>query len=814
MLQDLRQGFRGLIRTPGFTAAAVLTLALGVGANTAIFQLIDAVALRSLPVTNPDELAEVKIIGGNGGFGVNFGPYGELTRPVWEELKRSQQAFSGMFAWSTPSVRIGPRENLHPASAIAVSGDFFRALGVQPLRGRLIEPQDETACPETVAVVSARFWQREMGGRELTADSRLIVNLQPVDVIGVAPPEFFGLAVGEQFDIALPLCRPAEMRRERFDIAVAGRLRPGWTIERASAHLNALSAAIFDATAPTEYSPASIARFKAFRLGAYPAASGVSALRSRYEDALRLLLAITALILLLACANLANLMLARGSARDREVAVRTAMGASRARVAREFLVESFLLGIAGAALAVVFARMLGRMILWALSTQGSSPTLILHTDSRVLLYAAGVAFATCLFFGIAPALRAARISPASATRSGGRGMTPGRERFSIQRSMVTVQIAISVVMLVAALLFVRSFRNLITFDSGIRQQDITIARLGFDPSTPPERFTPIRRELLADIKALPGVVEVGATSQVPLLGGSWSHGVHVADKEGSARFTWVSPGYFGTVGVPIVQGRDFTMQDTETSPRVAVVNREFIRQMIGSGNPLGQKLRTNPEPRYPSTVYEIVGIIPDTKYNTLQGQIPPMVFAPDSQHPSQGPGASLMIHSSVPSAVVVAAIREYLRRAHPGMIAEFSVFQAQIRDGLVRERLLAMLAGFFGLLAVLLAIIGLYGMISYGVSQRRPEIGVRIALGASRRNVIGLVMGEAGWLLLIGITIGSAISLVAGRGISTLLFGLQPNDLPTLAAACALLALIAAAASFVPARRASRIDPATMLRDA
>ena len=483
LMQDLRYAARILRRSPALTATAVLTLALGIGANTAVFQLINAVAMRSLPVSNPGELAEVRIAGGNKGFGITNGPYAQLTRPVWEELRAHQEAFSGVFAWGAREVRVGQGSDLHRASALAVSGEFFRVLGVKAFRGRLFEPSDEaSSCPSRQAVISYGYWQRELGGRELGRDTRLTVDLEPQEIIGVTPPGFFGLAVGESFDIAVPFCKPEQVRREVFDIAVMGRLRPDWTLTRASAHLDALSTGIFEAAAPTGYGTESIARFKKFRLAAYAGSSGVSWLRTQYDMPLQLLLAITGLVLLIACANLANLMLARATARQHEVAVRLALGASRATLLRQFFVESGVLAASGAVLGIGLAQILSRVLVRALSTADATPTLTMATDWRVLLFTAGLAMATCLVFGIAPALRAARILPASAMKSGGRSMTAGRERFPVQRLMVVTQIAVSLVLLVAALLFVRSFRNLITFDPGFRQQGITVGFFSFQRS--------------------------------------------------------------------------------------------------------------------------------------------------------------------------------------------------------------------------------------------------------------------------------------------------------------------------------------------
>jgi predicted permease len=398
-------------------------------------------------------------------------------------------------------------------------------------------------------------------------------------------------------------------------------------------------------------------------------------------------------------------------------------------------------------------------------------------------------------------------------KAGGRGMTGGRERFSLQRLMVVTQIAVSLVLLVGAFLFVRSFRNVMTFDPGMREGGITIAFIDFEQShVAPDHYWDFQRELLDEARSIPGIVGAATTTFPPLVGGNWSHFISVGSLEWWSRFAAVSPGYFQTMGIPLLRGRDFNQNDTATSQRVAVVNRTFVRQCLGGADPIGKTLRTKPEPNYPSTVYKIVGVIPDTQYNDLRSETPPMTFVPASQYPAFGPSCFMMIHSSLAPAVVIAGVRHRIAEEHPEMVMEFSDFQARIRDGLVRERLMAMLSGFFGLLAALLTMVGLYGVISYIVARRRNEIGIRMALGAQRGQVVGMVMREAGRMLAIGIVAGTVLSLVAGRAASSLLFGLKPYDPLTLTAAGALLAVIAALASFVPARRASRLDPLVALR--
>jgi predicted permease len=808
---DARFALRMLRKNPGFTAVAILTLALGIGANTAIFQLLDAVRLRALPVPNPQNLAEVRIAGGNHGFGLNQ-DHGELTRPLWEEIRDKQQVFSGTFAWSVNQRYVGKGADLRRFKGLWVSGDFFQVLGVQPWRGRLLMSQDEAACPVTHAVVSYGYWQDALGGRDLREGIKLFANNDLVEVVGVTPPNFFGMIVGDTFDIALPFCQPNEpLRRDVFELTVMGRLKPGWSVEHASAQMAVLSPELFESTVPPDRGPEAVKMYKDFRLAAYPADTGVSALRE-YDRSLWLLLGITGLVLLIACANLANLLLARTNARRPEIAMRLALGASRSRVFRQLLTESALLAATGAALGIAIAQSLGRVLVWEISTEGNPVNLQMATDWRVLLFVTGVTVLTCILFGSAPAWRAMRTEPLAAMKSGGR-TTAGRDRLSLQQFMVVTQIAISLVLLVGALLFVRSFRNLMTFDPGMRESGITAAFLGFWQSNiPKQRWQDFQRELLEEVQSTPGVVSAAITTNVPLSGSSWEHGLQIGSERGTSKFTWVSPDYFSTMAIPVIKGRGFTREDTASSPRVALVNNTFVHRFLPGANPIGQTLRTEAEPGYPSTVFEIVGVIADTRYSNLRNPTPPMAFVPIAQSPNPGPWAMLMIYSNTSTATVAAAAKLRIAEKHPDVIAEFFDFQTAIHDSLIEERLMATLSGFFGVLAGLLTMIGIYGVISYMVATRRNEIGIRMALGAGRSNVMAVVLRQMAVALGLGIGIGAFLALVATRGAGALLYGLQPNDPLTFAAAIALLILIALAGSLIPARRAAAVDPMVALR--
>ena len=811
-LRDIRYALRGFAKNPAFTAVAILTLALGIGANTAVFQLLDAVRLRSLPIQNPQELSELRIAGGNGGFGVNDGLYANFTLPMWKEIRRHHEPFSGVLAWRTNGVLLGKSSDAHQLRGLEVTGEFFNVLGITPWQGRLIQPQDETVCTPTVVVASYDFWKSQMGGQPITPKTTIVVQDSTVQVLGVTPPGFYGLSVGDSFDLAYPTCTPAQPRREWFQYSVMGRLKPGWTIARASAWLGSISPGLFDSTAPYDYSASEIKRYKSFRLAAYPAGSGVSMLREQYDKSLQLLLAITGLVLLIACANLANLMLARASTRQREIAIRMALGASRRRLLRQFLIESGLLALLGAALGVTLAQPLSRLLVASLATSQSHIVLSIVTDWRVLLFAAAVAALTCVVFGTFPALRGASADPISSLKAGERGVVGNRERFSVQRLMVITQIAVSMVLLVGALLFVRSYRNVATLDPGMRENGITMGLFGFTQNIMQENLASFKRNLVDLIRTVPGVQNAAGTTETPLTGGAWSHGFNIGSHDSSSRFTYISPTYFSTMNIPLVSGRNFTPADTMDSPFVLIVNQAFVRANFNGVDPIGQLVHVHPEPQYPARTYQVVGTIADTKYNDLHNDIEPQAFVPIDQLPvtAQQPWLQTMIASGDPA--VINDVHRAVATQYPNMVIQFSDFQQNIQDGLVGDRMMALLSGFFGLLAIILVAVGLYGVLSYLVTRRSNEIGIRIALGALPWQVIILVLRDTALMLLIGLFAGTGLALLATRAAGTLLFGLKPYDVATLVFAIALIAAIAILASWLPARKASHLDPVVALR--
>jgi predicted permease len=519
------------------------------------------------------------------------------------------------------------------------------------------------------------------------------------------------------------------------------------------------------------------------------------------------------LVLLIACANLANLMLVRATAREREMAVRLALGATRGRVLQQLLLESLVLAVSGSLLGIGLASLLTKTVVKMLSTERDPFYLATNIDWRILLFTGFVAGSACLLFGLVPALRSSRTEPGPVLKLGGRGMTAGRQKFSFQQTLVVSQIAFSLVLLAGALLFVRSFWNLMTLDPGFRETGILRAYLNFRRlDLPPERYETFKHELLEQIRSIPVVESAATSTHVPLDGGFFSLDVRAGSIEGSPKFTWVSPGYFRTMQIQFIGGRDFTDRDTTQSPPVAIVNETFARQYFGTANPLGKTIRTHAEPHYPENEYQIVGLVKDTKYGGLRDQIQPEAFVPAQQYPEKYYFTNAFIRFSSPPSVAISAVREKLGPLYPEMKIEYHLFQTEIQNGLVRERLMALLSGLFGALAALLAMIGLYGVISYIIAMRRNEIGIRMALGASRQAVVGIVLRQTLGLLALGVGIGLVLAIAATSGARTLLYGLQPGDPLSLIAAAVFLGVVALAASFWPAYRATRHDPMKALR--
>jgi predicted permease len=828
-MRDFTYAWRQLRKSPGFTLAAVLSLALGIGANTAIFQLIDAIRLKSLPVREAQELATISFAKGSLRSGHVSTRSGRFTSAQWDQLRLQQQGFRGLLAWSATRFNLSPGGEARYAEGQYVNGEFFSLLGVQPMIGRAFTAQDDnSACSSPGAVISHAFWQREFGGAANVLSRTLSLDGHTLPVIGVTGPQFFGVEVGRQYDVAVPLCVDRLFSedgigragpRHHWWLSIMGRFNPGWTLDRATAQLGGVSPAIMQATLPPVYRPDTAKKYLENKLQAEEGAIGVSGLRNQYKDALWILMATTGLVLLIACANLANLLLARASVREREIAVRLAIGASRARLIRQLLMESLLLAGAGAALGAGLATVLSRGMLAFISTTDTRFYLGMGLDWRTLGFTAGLAVLTCVLFGLTPALRATHLSPAAAIRSGSRSVTSGRQRVTLRRLLVAMQVALSVVLLTGSILFVRSLRNLLTTEAGFNPEGVLELNIDFvRANVPKERRLATQMDLRDRLAAIPGVAGIGQVGFTPISGSGWNDNVGPDDTPAATSgkmsyFNYAGPGYFRTMGTALIAGRDFDDRDRVGSPRVAIVNEMFAKKFFGGVNPVGHTFRLEAPAGKPEQLFQIVGLVKNTKYYDLNEQFLPVGWFPPAQDERPDASATFVVRLRGGSAEFSNSAKAAIAQVSPSIGVKFGSMSDQVRDSLLRERLMATLSGAFAGLAALLATLGLYSVIAYMVVRRRNEIGVRIALGAARGQVIRLVLREAVVLLAVGLVVGIGLSIGAGRAATALLYGIKPHDPVSVVAAVALLSTITLAAAYAPARRAAGLEPTEALRD-
>src|SRR5437016_8966267 len=777
--QDLKFSVRLLRFNPAFAVTAILSLALGIGANTVIFQLLDAIRMRTLPVKNPQELAEVRIAERNGATGSFVTRYPKLTNPQWAQIRAQQKGFSGLFAWGPTTFNISPGGEVHNVQGMWVSGEFFDVLGIEPDQGRLLSLTDDLpGCATPGVVISHSFWKREFGGDASVLGRKITIEKRPFQVIGVTPASFYGVEVGRNFDVALPLCVEPIVRsefsvlnrRDGWWLTVMGRRKPGWTLEQASAQARTISPGIFEATLPAEFDADDAKHYLGYKLGVFPADTGVSELRSTYENPLWLMLGLAALVLLIASANLANLMLARASAREREIAMRMAVGARRGRLIRQLLAESLLLGFAGALFGGLLANSLTQVLVASISTSNEPLFVDLVLDWRMLGFTTAITLLTCALFGLTPALRATQVTPGTVLKSAGRSATSGPERFGLRRVLVVSQIAMSLMLVVGALLFGRSLQKLATLDAGFAQEGVLEMELDLTAlHLPVERRAGFKRQVLDQVRAIAGVESAAEAGIVPLRGDGMNRQVRVNHAgqvfEGKSELNEISPRYFATWQTPILAARDFDERDTVHSP--LDLREEFL----------------------------------------------PTMFMPGTQkgHPEQE--ETILIRSEASLHGLISSLKSTVQQFNRGVDMNFTPYRKMVETSLLRDRLMARLSGFFGILAVLLAAVGLYGVIAYMVERRTSEIGIRMALGANRGGILRLVLREACVLLGVGLLIGTALSLAGSRAAATMLFGLKPTDFVTYVLAVASLSAVAALASFLPARRAARLDPIVALRN-
>lgn len=815
LVSDLRYGLRALRANPGFTAVAVLSLGLGIGANTAIFSLINAVMLRSLPVERPEQLVQVDM-GDGGSF---------FTNPLWEEIRDRQEALTGVLAFNDAQFNLTGGGVVRRAPGAWVSGGYFEVLGVAATRGRLISPSDDVrGCPP-VAVLSHAFWEREYGGGDVVGRT-ISLGGSPFEIIGVSGPGFSGVHVGRSAEIFVPLCSVDVLRSDRglldarstWFLYILGRLPPGGSVDEAGSALGIAAPSVFEAAVPTHWTAEEQRRFMERTLTAVSAPNGLSAVRRQYREALFILLVVVGVVLLIACANVAQLLTARATTRQHEVAVRLALGVGRGRLVRQLLTESVLLALIGAAVGVLFARWSSRLVVGLLADSGRAVALDLSLDLHALGFTIAVAVLTGIVFGLAPAWRSARVAPQRAMRGAGRGLVGDvRQRFA--RGLVTAQVALSLVLVAGAGLLVGSFRRLATVDPGFEREGVLIATVGWsEAGFSGERASGFPRELLERVRRIPGVREASAALLTPIGGAAWNDDVAFEDGSGwrpsdaPVWFNAVTDGYMETFGTRLLAGRDFTPEDTEGAPPVALVNQTLARRYFGDASPVGRHLRTVVHDSLGPRM-EIVGVVEDTKYRSVDEESEPIAYMALGQGELWSPSVELALRTDAGPEALIPGVTGAMEEIHPAITLEFTTLEDQVAVSLARPRLLATLSGFFGGLALLLAVIGLYGTMSYSVARRRNEMGVRIALGAARTGIVRLVAGEAGRVVALGIVAGALLALAATRLISSFLYGVTATDPLTLTLSALALAGVAMGAALVPAWRAAGVDPMVALRE-
>jgi putative ABC transport system permease protein len=844
-VQDVRVAARVLRAAPIVTGVAILSLALGIGANTAIFSLVNSLLLRTLPVVDPERLVVLSSEAARGSTPA-------WNYALWDEIRtRSAQMFDGAVAWSGGDTR--DRLNLSTAGGEVqtvdgayVSGDFFATLGVPAILGRTFTAADDVrgGGPDgPVAVISYGMWQGRFGGNANVIGTALVIERIPFTIIGVTPPEFFGAEVGRTFDVAVPINaeqlirgKDSDIDRGRVWLSIMVQLKPGQSAEAATSLLRSVQPQISEAVMPAATLPPE-AKDPAIRQLAdqmflkvpftlVPASMGTSRLRQRYEQPLLVTLAIVGLVLLIACGNIANLLLARATARRQELSVRLALGATRWRLVRLLLVEALLLAGIGALAGLVFARWASPLLVAQLSTSVTRVMLDLSLDWRVLTFTIAVTGVTAVLFGTVPAFRATRVAPIDALREQGRGAL-GDARTRLASGLVVAQVALSMVLIVAAGLLVGTFERLVTMQLGFDSDRILTVSVDITrTSIAPGNRVPFFHQLVAAVAAVPGVVRAGGSTFMPIGG---STGLHFLDLPGApppqseagpvpfwnshmALRHVVTPGWLATWGTAVLAGRDIEEGDTHGALPIALVNEAFARKFLRNRNPIGETVRSAAG----GQTRTIVGIVRDAVYISVRDGVRPTVYTPLAQDDSEAAPTNVNISvraSDGSPALLAPAVAAALTAVDRNLAFTFRPLQDRIDASLTRERLVALLSGFFGALALLLAALGLYGVTSYAVTRRRAEIGIRMALGAEPAGVMRLVLVRVFMLVALGVTIGTVVSVWSSQFIASLLYDLHPRDSVTLVTAALTLTTVGGIAGWLPAHRASRINPTQVLRD-
>ena len=804
---DLRYALRTLGRAPAFAAVAILSLALGIGANTAIFTIINAVMLRSLPVAEPQRLVQFARLRGDGRPGA-------MSYPPFVHFRDRLPSISGAFAqWhSEQAVSVDGEDEL--LMTAAVTGDYFRVLGVGAEAGRLLTAADEVPVP-TAAVISDAYWHRRFGRDPSAIGRSLAIRTRVYTIVGVTSPSFGGIRPGIRYDVIVPLVMTESQRREStFNVlSVMGRLRPGATVEHANAEMQVIWSA-FQTEAARGLPERARADMLRARAAVLPASDGINPLRYDFSSPLFILMGLVLLVLLLVCVNLSGLLLARATARQHEIAIRLAIGASRVRVIRQLLTESLVLALAGGAVGLAIAGWLGRLLV-SLFANGVALDLDVTPDWSVLAFTAAVSLAACVLAGLAPAAQAVRgtiSGPLKGARATG---TPRVGKLGkLSKLIVAAQLAISMMLVVGATLFVGSLLRLYRVDRGFDARPVIVAAVRHDGSYTPERSQVVQAAIVDRLRAVPGVASASATQVLPLSGGLWSRDVKVegsavgGDQPENVGFNVIAPAYFATLGTTLIAGREFDARDGGDAP-VAIVNETFARAFFGDGPALGRRVTSL------DVTYTIVGVVRDAKYQNLRDGIIRTMYIPWTLRSEDPPSRYhfLVRFASPESAAVVASLDRAVRDADPGLRLRSAISYATLVDrSLVAERLLATLAGMFGALALLIAALGVFGLLTFHVARRTSEFGLRMALGAGRSTLMGLVFRDVAVMITAGVTVGTAMSLTVTGLAQKTLFGVTPSDPLVFATAAAVLSAAALLAAWLPARRAARVDPLIALR--
>ena len=837
--QDLLYGLRTLRKSPGVSAIAVLSLALGIGANTAIFSVINALLLRNLPVRDPQQLVSLSDPEANGiGSGIEGAERSLFSYHEFEGMRGNNEAFTSVFAFSsastTPPVRINESDDGSRAEVKMASGNYFSALGVEPLMGRTFGTEtDQGPGANPVAVLSYAFWERHLQKDPGVVGRKIRIFKTVFDVIGVMGPEFTGIVVGDAPDIWVPitmqqviipgpdfLTQPVGVARRVMFLHVVGRLKPGVNLAQANTSINITYRHGLELEAAAIASAERRKELLDSRVVARDARHGLSSLRGDYAEPLKILMALVGLLLLLACANVANLLLARATGRQRELSVRVALGAGRGRLVRQLLTEGVILAAAGAVLGTFFARWADQGLLRMVSASATPIPLDVHADLTVLAFAAGVTLVTTLLFGLVPALRATKIDLNQVLRGASRGLAGagrGGERMALGKVLVAVQVAISLLLLVTAGLFVRSLEKLAAVPLGYESEHFVMFYV--DPTTAGYKqptVRPLFEQLLAKFNTIPGVKGATISENGFFYGGDSGDEISFpgypvkAGLDMGVRLDLVGPLYFSTIGIPVVMGRDVGVEDSRGIPG-AWINQSAAKYFFGGENPIGKHFITHYS--FGDAEYEIRGVVGDARTGPLRGEVSRRLYTPFYEAFTKPSRGIFEVRYTGDVSTVTSEIRRLTRETDAALDPIVFRTVPQLVDlRLSRDRLTARLSSFFGLLALVLASIGLYGVLSYNVTRRTSEIGVRMALGAQRRNVLAMILREAFLVTALGVAVGIGAAIAATRIIASMLFGVTPRDPVTLAMAAGILLAVAALAAAIPAMRASRTDPITALR--